>query len=285
LARRLGLGWWCIADTPHDRTRPVLVPLILEFFMSVLPSALPARRQRNLAELVVEFVNGQIETGALKPGDKLPTESELMRVQGVSRTVVREAISRLQAAEVIATRHGIGSFVLEPKGERVGIDLATITTLRDVLSILELRISLETECAGLAAQRASREDHLAMRNALDAITAAGTAPGAQARDSVPADLQFHLCIARSTGNRYFVDILSQLGAALIPRTRIDSPGIAHVDAVEYVTLVNREHENIYEAILRSDSDAARAAMRMHLSNSRERLRRAHQLADEAALAR
>ena len=253
--------------------------------MSVPTSALPPRRQRNLAELVVAFVTGRIEAGVLKPGDKLPTESELMRAQGVSRTVVREAISRLQAAEVIATRHGIGSFVLEPKGERVGIDLATITTLRDVLSILELRISLETECAGLAAQRATAEDHLAMRAALDAIAAAGAAGGATVNDSVPADLLFHLSIARSTGNRYFVDILSQLGSALIPRTRLDSAGIAHVDPAEYLSLVNREHENIYEAVTRGDADAARAAMRMHLSNSRERLRRAHRVADEAALVR
>ncbi|HKT93198.1 MAG TPA: winged helix-turn-helix domain-containing protein, partial [Paraburkholderia sp.] len=53
-----------------------------------------AARSRNLAEQVVNFINEQIAARALKPGDKLPTESNLMTQLGVSRTVVREAISR-----------------------------------------------------------------------------------------------------------------------------------------------------------------------------------------------
>ncbi|CDY74896.1 Predicted D-glucarate or D-galactorate regulator, GntR family [Caballeronia glathei] len=235
-------------------------------------SAGEPRRSRNLAESVVSYVKQQIASEALKPGDKLPTESELMVGLGVSRTVVREGISRLQASEVIETRHGIGSFVLEPRRERLGIDMVPATTLRDVLSVLELRISLETESAGLAAQRAQPEDLARMRAALNAIEQTSRMGG----DSVAADLQFHISVARATGNRYFVDILSQMGSALIPRNRIDSAGIAHADPKAYVALVNLEHESILDAISRHDSDGARAAMRMHLSNSRERLRRANE---------
>jgi DNA-binding FadR family transcriptional regulator len=197
---------------------------------------------------------------------------------GVSRTVVREGISRLQANEVIETRHGIGSFVLEPRRERLGIDMVPATTLRDVLSVLELRISLETECAGLAAQRAQADDLARMRSALNAIEAASRMGG----DSVAADLQFHISVARATGNRYFVDILAQMGTALIPRERIDSAGIARADPKAYVALVNLEHESILDAITRHDADGARAAMRMHLSNSRERLRRANREAQADA---
>ena len=62
-------------------------------------SAGEPRRSRNLAESVVSYVKQQIASEALKPGDKLPTESELMVGLGVSRTVVREGISRLQASE------------------------------------------------------------------------------------------------------------------------------------------------------------------------------------------
>jgi GntR family transcriptional regulator, transcriptional repressor for pyruvate dehydrogenase complex len=233
------------------------------------------RRARNLAEFVVEHVRRQIGSNALKPGDKLPTESQLMTVLGVSRTVVREAISRLQAGEVIETRHGIGSFVLEPKRPALGIDMAEATTLRDLLAILELRISLETECAGLAAQRAEPADLDRMRAALAAIEATRDT----GNDNVSADLQFHISVARATGNRYFVDILTQMGAALIPRNRIDSAGIARADPKAYVSLVNLEHQSILDAIARHDSDGARAAMRMHLSNSRERLRRANELAE------
>ncbi|SAK66886.1 GntR family transcriptional regulator [Caballeronia arationis] len=236
------------------------------------------RRARNLAESVVSFVKEQIASEALKPGDKLPTESELMVGLGVSRTVVREGISRLQASEVIETRHGIGSFVLEPRREKLGIDMVPATTLRDVLSVLELRISLETESAGLAAQRAQPDDLARMRSALAAIETTSRMGG----DSVAADLQFHISVAQATGNRYFVDILTQMGSALIPRNRIDSAGIAHSDPKAYVALVNQEHESILDAISRHDADGARAAMRMHLSNSRERLRRANESSEAKA---
>jgi DNA-binding FadR family transcriptional regulator len=116
-----------------------------------------------------------------------------------------------------------------------------------------------------------------MRAALDAIEATRS----NGRDSVDADLQFHICVARATGNRYFVDILTQMGSALIPRNRLDSARIAHAEPEAYVALVNLEHESILATITRQDAEGARAAMRMHLSNSRERLRRANEVADAA----
>lgn len=232
-------------------------------------SATAPRRARNLAAFVVIYITDQIAANVLKPGDKLPTEAQLTNTLNVSRTVIRQATSRLQAAEIVETRHGIGSFVLKPQRETLGIDMVPATTLRDVLSILELRISLETECAGLAAQRAQPDDLVHMRGALDAIMATRH----NGLDSVDADLQFHVSVARATGNRYFVDILSQMGSALIPRNRLDSADIARADPGAYLSLVNLEHESILEAISRHDAEGARAAMRMHLSNSRERLRR------------
>ena len=149
------------------------------------------------------------------------------------------------------------------------------TLVTRALSVLELRISLETECAGLAAQRAKPDDLARIRTALDAIEAIRN----NERDSVDADLQFHISVARATGNRYFVDILTQMGSTLIPRKRLDSAGIAHADPDAYLALVNLEHESILEAITRHDAEGARAAMRMHLSNSRERLRRANEAAE------
>nr|GFC89790.1 hypothetical protein [Tanacetum cinerariifolium] len=135
------------------------------------PGAAPGRKQSlaahaltRLAQELVTELSERIRSGALKRGDKLPTESAIMEEQGVSRTVVREAISRLQASGLVETRHGIGTFVLDtpsPSGFR--IDPATIVTLRDVLAILELRISLEVESAGLAAQRRSTEQLADMR--------------------------------------------------------------------------------------------------------------------------
>ena len=235
----------------------------------------PKKKHRNLAQGVVEAFTSSIQAGTLKPGEKLPTESLIMEMHGVSRTVVREAISHLQAAGLVQTRHGIGTFVLEPQPANI-FSSDTIRTIGDVLAILELRISLETEAAWLAATRRSDEQVQQMDAALKRIVAAQDRAGA-----VESDKAVHLLIAQATGNRYFVDILSDLGNTIIPRARLDSAQLAHDDPVAYQERVNREHDDIYRAILRKDAEAARAAMRMHLSNSRERLRRAQQEAGGA----
>ena len=111
-----------------------------------------------------------------------------------------------------------------------------------------------------------------MRAALDALNESA----AHAIDAVSMDFQFHLHIALATGNRYFTDIMTHLGASIIPRTRVNSARLAHDDQQHYNMRLSREHEEIYEAIARQDADAARAAMRLHLTNSRERLRHAHE---------
>jgi GntR family transcriptional regulator, transcriptional repressor for pyruvate dehydrogenase complex len=246
------------------------------------------RRSRSLAHDLVEGIGAKIQGQSLRPGDKLPTESEIMQAYGVSRTVVREALSRLQAAGLVETRHGIGTFVLEPRpSQGFGIDPADIATAVDVMAVLELRISLETESAGLAAQRRSEAQLAEMRTALDALEAnAGAQGGAGegAGDTVSPDFRFHLAIANATGNRYFADIMSHLGTTVIPRARINSPRVAHEEPGQYLRRVNREHEEIFQAIARRDPESARAAMRVHLTNSRERLRRAQEEVEAATRA-
>ncbi len=241
------------------------------------PISDPPRRQRGLVPEIVASLSGDIRDGALKPGDKLPTESALVERFDVSRTVVREAISRLQASGLVETRHGIGTFV-KASQEQAAFRIAPedFATVSDVISLLELRISLETEAAGLAAQR-REEGHL--RN-LEGALAAFALSITETSDTVPSDFQFHMEVARATGNRHFADLMTYLGTMIIPRTRVNTADAAPEGRLAYLQRVHSEHENIYLAIRAQDADAARAAMRTHLSNSRERLRRS-QPADTA----
>ena len=228
-------------------------------------------RPRSLALAVVETLQTRIREGRLAPGAKLPTEGQVMDEFGVSRTVVREALSKLQASGLVATRHGIGTFVVEP-GEDAAfrIDARQLDTLRDVIAVLELRMGVETEAAGLAAQRRSAANLDVMRAALDEFAQAVD----EGRDAVAADVRFHGEIARATQNTHFANLLGTLGARIIPRARLDPAGIVDDERRDYLRRVNAEHESIYDAIARADADSARAAMRTHLSNSRERRRRA-----------
>ena len=228
----------------------------------------PRQRGRGLAHGLVEDLSEKIRSQLLRPGDKLPTESAIMQSFGVSRTVVREALSKLQAAGLVETHHGIGTFVLQPRaGSVFRLDAGDIATSVDVLAVLELRISLETESAGLAASRRTEEQLQVMRQALDDFERNVAVAG----DTVAPDFRFHLQIAQSTGNPYFADIMSHLGTTIIPRTRINAIRTLDRNGV-YLSRVNREHEEIYAAIARRDPESARAAMRIHLTNSRERLR-------------
>lgn len=236
------------------------------------------RRAHKLAHELVEDLGGKIRSQALTPGDKLPTESEIMQAFGVSRTVVREALSKLQAAGLVETRHGIGTFVLAPRvGAAFTIEPVDVAAAVDVLAVLEFRISLETESAGLAAQRRTPAQLALMRAALDDFGHHVVDDG----DTVSPDFRFHLQVAFATGNRYFGDILSHLGTTIIPRTRVQAHRVDSEPQTLYLQRVNREHEEIYSAIERRDPEAARAAMRIHLANSRERMRRAQMAAEEA----
>ncbi|WP_027015610.1 FadR/GntR family transcriptional regulator [Comamonas composti] len=236
------------------------------------------RGNRSLGNLLYEEFENKIRQGLLQEGEKLPTESELVHTYEVSRTVVREAISKLQASGLVETRHGIGTFVLSVRqGLGPVLSAHELSESVDVLAVLELRISLETEAAGLAAQRRQASHLHAMGEALQAFEL-NTGTGG---DTVSHDLAFHLSIAQATGNRYFQEILQHFGSLLIPRNRITSIHAPARDP-DYLHRVNREHEEIYAAIERQDADSARAAMRIHLTNSRERLRLAQRLSQARA---
>lgn len=224
----------------------------------------------NLTQQVVAHISSLIESGALVPGEKLPPESEIVRQEGVSRTVVREAISKLQALGLVATQHGIGTFIREHAvGREFGIERSSINTLGDILAMLEVRIAIETEAAALAAMRRTDHHLEAMRLATESFSEEIRA----GRGAVEPDFQFHLGIARAAGNQYFLDIFTTLGLKIIPRSRL-AIDEQQPRQQEYLTRINHEHEDIYNAILRADPEASRAAVRNHLGNSRERMRRA-----------
>jgi DNA-binding FadR family transcriptional regulator len=236
------------------------------------------RRAQSLTQRVVAAIEKHIRNGTLRPGEKLPPEAGIMAQQGVSRTVVREAISKLQAAGLVETRHGIGTFVLEVQNNSgFRIDANAILTIRDLMQMLEFRLTLEGDAAAFAAMRAGEEDLQEMRRHLSAFE--------EACDNVPEtikpDYAFHLQVASATKNHYFREIMSHLSTAILPRTRFNTGQVGQDSQTPSLQQWHREHQDIYDAIARHDPEAARAAMRTHLTNSRERLRRAQDTVENA----
>ncbi len=204
--------------------------------------------------------------GDLPPGRKLPSEAELIEEFGVSRTVVREAVSRLQAEGLVETFQGRGSFVLTmPAPSSFTVESAAIRSHHDILDMIDFRLGVESEAAALAAARVDENTAASIRAALEAFVAA--AP----KDAVEADFAFHRAVAAASGNRFYLDLLDSLGPMMImlPRTRL---GDAHsLTDASHVERVRREHDNVAEAVVAGDPDTARAAMRLHLGNTRRRL--------------
>lgn len=219
-----------------------------------------------LADRVVSGIKDQILSGDLAPGAKLPSESDLVATYGVSRTVAREAITRLRAEGLVETFQGRGSFVLAvPAPSPFALESSAIRTQHDVLDMVDFRLGVECEAAALAAARLDERTSRSIEEAREALAAAD--PDV----AVEADFAFHRAVAAATGNRFYLDLMDSLGPMMImlPRTRLGE-AYSHVDAF-HVERVQREHDNIAEAILAGDADTARAAMRVHLGSTRRRL--------------
>lgn len=219
-----------------------------------------------LAQSVVDGLKARILDGTLPPGAKLPSEKGLIEEYAVSRTVIREAVSRLQAEGLVETFQGRGSFVLAvPEPTTFRLEASAVRSHTDVLAMIDFRLGVESEAAALAAGRIRKRGAEAVRRAMDEFAAAGP------DTVVEADFAFHRAVAVATGNRFYVDLLDSLGPMMImlPRTRLGEQ-YSMTDAT-HVERVTREHENIAAAVVAGDPETARAAMRVHLGNTRRRL--------------
>ena len=225
----------------------------------------PAR----LTDQVKAGIVKMIEEQGLAADAKLPTAEQLCIMFSVSRTVVREAVASLTAEGLLWSRRGSGVFVR--LAERPRINSLCMQEPQDagaVLEMMELRMSVETEAAALAAERRTETHLLRMESAL---RSAGNDPLTVSGGS-NTDRIFHREIAIATGNSRFLMFLDDLGYLLIPRHVLDTSVESEDDRRKFLAEVHAEHYGIYEAITSRNSLEARAAMRTHLEKGRKRYR-------------
>jgi DNA-binding FadR family transcriptional regulator len=234
--------------------------------MRIRPLAAP----RKLSRVLFEQVGEQIMSGRFAAGARLPTEQALTRAAGVSRTVVREAVAALRAEGLVITRQGVGAFAsAEPQRAPFRIEPESLQSLADILNVMELRLGVEIESAGIAAERATRAQRRAIGAALEAIERAADG----GRSAVDEDLALHRAIAEATGNAEFPRFLQFIGRHLIPRRTVSGLPERMGGQRAYLALIQEEHRRIYKAIEARDPKAARDAMRRHLTRSLGRYRK------------
>lgn len=238
-------------------------PLVSAALVSELFAPL---RLRNAGELVAERLVTAIALGEFVPGQRLPVERDLATTLEVSRTTIREAISRLAATgyvEVRRGRHG-GAFVTSGTGP--GADEMIRRTLvpgwEQLERLFDFRTLIEPLIARTAAQRRTPDEMARIQDALDAYRAAGDDRGASSR----ADGELHRAVAAAAHNPYLVDLSDRIrqGVSLGFRAEPSSPAIRERAIVE--------HGELADAVIAGDSARAATIAGRHFSTTEDRLR-------------
>lgn len=213
---------------------------------------------------VADQLRDLVVRGELAPGQRLPVESELTTLFGVSRSTVREALRTLTSQNLVTTRRGAngGTFVEAPDPERMNSYLeATIGLMSgaDALSVdemLEARDLFEVPAAALAARRrtdeelAWLEDNLADHHDVDL------------GHNFEGNKDFHIAVVRASGNRLLETMATPVFSVLRTRFLRDNA------PAEFWHSVAGDHQEIYAAIAARDEEAAGRAMKDHLGRLR-----------------
>ena len=226
-------------------------------------------REPRLSDKVADQLRGMILARSLPPGARLPTERELGKQFGVSRTVVREAVRSLVAKGLVDARGGSG-LVVSAVGasavrETMGMFLHGSSTIQ-YPRIHEVRSVLEVRTTELAAARATREDIERLRASHEGMTEALAGEPDLIRAS-ELDVEFHRTIAEITQNELFVVMLDSIGDILLEvrEATLGIPGRAH-GGIEF-------HQRILDCIAAHDVAGAAAAMQAHLDDAEAAWRR------------
>jgi DNA-binding FadR family transcriptional regulator len=209
---------------------------------------------------IVEHVKAAIFQGHLRPGDRLPTERELSEQFGVSRATVRDAIRVLESGGLVRVRVGAGGgpFVAEPSIHSLADSLNNHLRLQgvSVRELAELRLSIETEAAALAARRATQADLDQIAFILRAAEQPNGASG-----SAVTSIDFHLLVARAAHSGALLAVLSAVRELL--REAFET---MHARLADMPDVAVRVHRELHQVLVRRDAEQARALMRTHLED-------------------
>jgi len=226
-----------------------------------------AMRAPSLGEQLSIRIGQLIETGEFNEGDRLPAESELADTFGVSRPIVREALSQLRSQGRIVSRRGSGSYVqrredVAPPSPRPETPFGPLSSLSQVKKCYEFRATVEGDAAFYAAQHRTPETLAQMRAALEKLEAAVL----DREVGISPDYEFHSAIARGSGNAFFETIMKQLQTPIEFTINL-ARSLSLTRTVEHMMTIQGEHVGIYKAIEAGDGETARRVMRSHLDNA------------------
>jgi DNA-binding FadR family transcriptional regulator len=205
-------------------------------------------------EETVERLGTAIKLGLLAPGSRLPAERDLADELGISRSTLRQALTTLVQSRLLVAHRGRGggTFVVESPPLTVDTGPPDDEWMR---AVLDYRVAIETGAASLAAERATEEHIVAMRDLVDVMAAKSKPPFEPYRR---ADIRFHIALAEAAQSPRLVAAMTEVQGQM-------SELIAHIAHPEEVlTRSNDQHGELVTALARRDAPSAVAMVRQHL---------------------
>ena len=224
-------------------------------------------RAVSLVDQVADTIRQRIVEGKLPVGTRMPSGAAMAEEIGVSVSVVREALSRLQTLGLVETRHGFGTTVVASSESATGFRIGNYGTWepRMLAQLFDFRIDVEAAACMHAAAIATTADVTTLRRALRAISRS-ISKGTSGTD---ADMAFHVAIARTSRNVYRLQLIEYLNNEIHDAIDIARRNSARRPGLPEIVL--REHEAVVLAIERRDEIGAGRAMRKHLTSAAQRL--------------
>ena len=216
-------------------------------------------RRRKLYEEVAARIESMVHEGRFSPGDRLPSERELMEELGVGRSAVREAMLSLQKMGILVVRSGERARVTVPTADFLVKELSGAARLllsqeSGIRQFQEARTMFEIGLARLAAEKATQRDIEALRSALETN---GQSIGDHTQ-FLRTDIQFHYAIASIPGNPIFTSMYNAVVEWLIEQREISGR------SPEAGRAAYAAHTRIFNAIAAHDPTEAQSAMQAHL---------------------
>ena len=217
-------------------------------------------------EYVAEQIRRHISLRLIQPGEALPAERELAVMFGVGRPTIQSARRMREATGMVEARRGRsgGTFVSRRDGDSMAADELIVRVMRhrkELEDLLQYRSLIEPAVARAAASSRRNADVVAMRAAIQGMTAAENEPEYMCHDT-----NFHIAIARATGNEVLVHAIEDL------RMTLNDAMTLLPESETWHRRISREHEALLEAIERGDGDRAERLMAQHVANSEQSLR-------------
>ena len=223
-------------------------------------------RSASLGEQLSLRIRSWIDGGELVEGARLPSEIELAERFGVSRPIIREALSRLRSEGVIVSRRGSGSYVqmlaAPATAQPVETPFGPLSSLAQVRKCFQFRATVEGDAAFYAAQNRTPEGLAQMQEALLKLEAAVL----DRRVGVSPYYEFHVAIARASGNEFFEIVMRQLQTPIEFTINL-ARSLSLTRTHEHMMTIQDEHVGIFKAIETGNGETARRVMRSHLDNA------------------